>query len=70
MSNQLTSVKTCRSKQTYYSGEVARRAKKRRNKAAGINYLRAYKCNVCTLWHLTTKLKEPIDERTHCERSA
>lgn len=52
---QLTAEKTCKQKRTYYSAENARQAKKRRNKAAGINYLRSYRCNVCDLWHVTTE---------------
>ena len=36
---------------------TAKRAKKRRNKAAGIDYLRSYKCNICSGWHLTTERK-------------
>lgn len=57
---QLTSEATCKQKHTYHSAETAKRARKRRNKAAGINYLRSYQCNVCNLWHLTTERK--IDE--------
>jgi len=59
---QLTSPGTCKKKHTYYSSEAATRAKRRRNKAAGINYLRKYRCNECDLWHLTTERK--IDNET------
>lgn len=59
--NQLTTPKICQQKHTYYSLEAARRAKKRRNKAAGYNYLRHYQCNVCNLWHLTTQSKDKDD---------
>lgn len=59
---QLTTVRTCLQKTTYQSGDAARRARKRRNKAAGINYLRNYRCNVCDKWHLTTQRKD--DELT------
>jgi hypothetical protein len=61
MSNpQLTLPKTCEQKHTYYSQKTATRAKKRRNKAAGIDYLRTYQCNVCEKWHVTTERK--VDE--------
>lgn len=54
---QLTTKRTCKQKHTYHSQATATRAKKRRNKAAGINYLRTYQCNVCNLWHVTTERK-------------
>ena len=54
---QLTSLKICKQKHTYYSRDTAYKAKRRRNKAAGIAYLRNYQCNVCELWHLTTEKK-------------
>lgn len=56
--SQLTTRKSCTIKNTYYSKESAKRAKKRRNKTAGYNYLRAYQCNVCEFWHVTTQVKE------------
>lgn len=59
---QLTSPKTCKQKHTYASQKIATAAKKRRNKAAGIEYLRTYQCNVCNLWHVTTQRKEQSDE--------
>lgn len=55
---QLTRPKTCKRKHTYHTQAVATRAKKRRNKAAGYNYLRTYKCNVCNFWHVTTQVQE------------
>lgn len=58
---QLTTSITCRRKRTYYSEVAAKRARKRRNLAAGINYLRKYRCNVCNLWHLTTESKQVVD---------
>ena len=62
---QLTTNKVCKQKHTYWSAETASRAKKRRNKAAGINYLRSYQCNVCELWHVTTEKKiEPLTNTT------
>lgn len=64
MTPQLTSIKKCKEKRTYYSYENARAARKRRNKAAGINYLRNYKCNVCGMWHLTTEKKVETEENT------
>ena len=57
---QLTSPQTCKQKRTYHSAATARRARKRRNKAAGIDYLRSYQCNVCGLWHVTTQRKDTI----------
>ncbi|NIL77134.1 hypothetical protein RhoFasB10_03273 [Rhodococcus sp. B10] len=54
---QLTSMETCRRKHMYHSLKTAKRAKHRRNKTAGINYLRVYQCNVCDFWHLTTEKK-------------
>jgi len=59
-SEQLTSNTICKRKNTYWSYEIAARAKKRRNKSAGINYLRAYKCNLGEHWHLTTERKDPL----------
>ena len=58
MSEQLTSKPICKQKHTYWSYDIAARAKKRRNKSAGINYLRAYKCDLGEHWHLTTQAKE------------
>jgi len=58
MGVQLTSKKTCKQKHTYHSQATATRAKKRRNKAAGINYLNTYQCNVCHFWHVTTQVQE------------
>ena len=55
MKPQLTNPKTCQQKRTYWSAQTAKRAKKRRNKAAGINYLRHYKCDLGDHWHLTTQ---------------
>lgn len=55
---QLTSKTVCRRKHTYYTQASATRARKRRNKAAGYNYLRAYQCDVCNYWHVTTQDKE------------
>lgn len=52
---QLTSPKTCKQKHTYHTQATATRAKKRRNKAAGYEYLSTYQCNVCQLWHVTTQ---------------
>ncbi len=57
MSEQLTKPETCKQKHMYHSYKTASAAKKRRNKAAGFNYLRAYQCNVCGFWHLTTEDK-------------
>lgn len=57
MSKQLTSIRTCNRKHTYASQAIAGRARKRRNKAAGIKYLSTYQCNVCTLWHVTTQVQ-------------
>lgn len=62
MSEQLTSPLACRRKRTYLSNATAKRARKRRNKAAGYKYLRHYQCNECGLWHLTTEDK--IDPKT------
>ena len=61
MGEQLTSPKTCKQKHTYWSAEAAKRAKKRRNKAAGINYLRHYKCNLGEHWHVTTQKQDKED---------
>lgn len=61
--SQLTSKETCKKKKTYWSYATATRAKKRRNKAAGYNHLRAYKCDNCELWHLITELKEAPKEQ-------
>lgn len=61
MSLQLTTTKTCSHKHKYHSYETAVRAKKRRNKSAGINYLRAYKCNSGEHWHLTTEVKDDTE---------
>ena len=58
---QLTSPKICKQKSTYHSAATATRARKRRNKAAGYEYLRTYQCNVCNLWHVTTERK--IDDQ-------
>lgn len=55
---QLTSKKTCERKHTYHSQATATRARKRRNKRAGYNYLNTYQCNVCKLWHVTTQVQE------------
>ena len=52
---QLTSEQTCKQKHTYHSKATATRARKRRNKTAGYDYLNFYQCNVCKLWHLTTQ---------------
>lgn len=57
MMSQLTTKRTCKQKHTYCSQATATAARKRRNKAAGINYLRTYQCNVCELWHVTTQMK-------------
>lgn len=57
MRKQLTSERTCKRKRLYHSAATASRARKRRNKAAGYNYLRSYKCNVCSFWHVTTQMK-------------
>jgi hypothetical protein len=54
---QLTTPDTCKHKHMYHSNKTAVRAKKRRNKAAGINYLRHYECNNCGYWHLSTERK-------------
>lgn len=56
--SQLTSKSACKQKKSYHSYETARRAVKRRNKAAGYKYLRAYKCDKCSIWHLTTEEKD------------
>lgn len=58
MSKQLTSLKACQQKHTYYSQAAGTRARKRRNKAAGVDYLRSYKCNVCGFWHVTSQKKD------------
>lgn len=55
---QLTSKKTCKQKHSYHSNVTAKRAKKRRNRAAGYNYLYHYQCNQCGYWHLTTQKQE------------
>lgn len=60
--SQLTSGNTCRQKHSYHSSKTATAAKKRRNKAAGYNYLRTYQCNICQLWHVTTQEQEKTDE--------
>lgn len=57
MTRQLTRARTCKQKHTYHSEATATRAKKRRNKAAGIKYLRTYQCNICEFWHVTTQKK-------------
>jgi hypothetical protein len=54
---QLTSPVTCKQKHTYWSYDTAHKAAQRRNKAAGYKYLRAYKCNQCYGWHVTTERK-------------
>lgn len=54
----MTSITTCKRKHTYGSQKTATRAKKRRNKAAGIDYLSTYQCNVCEKWHVTTQRQE------------
>lgn len=51
-------LKACQQKHTYYSQTAGTRARKRRNKAAGIDYLRSYKCNVCGFWHVTSQKKD------------
>lgn len=53
--SQLTSEATCKQKTMYHSLATAKRARKRRNKAAGYNYLRHYKCDKCDYYHLTTQ---------------
>lgn len=58
--SQVTSAVKCKQKTTYHTKETAYRARKRRNKAAGYNYLRHYQCNVCDYWHLTTQEKEEL----------
>ena len=55
---QLTSPDTCKAKKMYHSADTAKRAKKRRNKAAGYKYLNHYQCNNCGFWHLTTRVQE------------
>lgn len=55
MTKQLTLKATCKRKHTYHSQATATRAKKRRNKAAGYDYLNTYQCNVCNLWHVTAQ---------------
>ena len=60
MSNQLTTEETCKQKHSYHSSKTASTAKKRRNKAAGYNYLRTYQCNVCGFWHLTTQKEDTV----------
>ena len=63
MSNpQLTLPSTCKQKHTYISGKSATAAKKRRNKAAGINYLRSYKCDNCYGWHVTSQKKDEAQD--------
>jgi hypothetical protein len=57
MSDQLTTKETCQQKHSYPSREAAYRAVKRRNKAAGYKYLRAYRCNEGYHWHVTTEVK-------------
>ena len=62
---QLTSDDVCRHKHSYHTAKTAVRAKKRRNKAAGYNYLRHYQCNSCGFWHLTTQIKvtgQPVSD--------
>lgn len=59
---QLTSKLTCQRKHTYYKSRSASNARARRNKRAGYDYLRSYKCNVCNYWHLTTQYKERREE--------
>ena len=55
---QLTSKRACKRKHTYTSQASATRARKRRNKVAGFNYLSTYKCNVCEYWHVTAQTQE------------
>lgn len=55
---QLTSVKKCKQKHTYTSQGSATKAKKRRNKAWGYDYLWSYQCNVCQFWHVTSQIQE------------
>jgi hypothetical protein len=64
MGKQLTTPKTCKQKHTYHSQATATRAKKRRNKAAGIDYLRSYRCNLGYHWHVTTQVKNPEEIAT------
>jgi hypothetical protein len=61
---QLTKKSTCRQKRTYHTQATATRAKKRRNKAAGYDYLRTYQCNVCNLWHVTAQVQESAPPQT------
>jgi hypothetical protein len=61
--SQLTTKETCKQKRNYHTRMTAVRAVKRRNKAAGYNYLRQYKCNNCIFWHVTTQVKDtPVSE--------
>lgn len=55
---QLTKSQTCKKKHTYYTSNAAKSARARRNKAAGLKYLRSYRCNICNYWHVTTQVKE------------
>lgn len=55
--SQLTKPDTCKRKHKYWTDKSATRAKYRRNKASGYNYLRKYKCNLGDHWHLTTEDK-------------
>jgi hypothetical protein len=57
---QLTLPETCKTKHTYWSYNTAHKAAKRRNKASGYKYLRAYKCDNCAFWHVTTQVKDVL----------
>ena len=57
----LTSEETCRRKRTFITRTSARKAAKRRNLREDYKWTRHYRCNVCGLYHLTTK-KATIEE--------
>ncbi len=61
---QLTSKETCKRKHTYHSSKTASAARKRRNKAAGYNYLNTYQCNVCKFWHVTAQVQSSTTKGT------
>ena len=45
---------TCRGKHSYPSPSMAERIKRKRRRG-GSSPLRVYRCEVCNLWHLTSK---------------
>jgi hypothetical protein len=45
---------TCRGKHSYPSPSIAEKIKRRRRRGGSLP-LRVYRCEVCNLWHLTSK---------------